>query len=169
MMMMTKYKLMLYGIPSSRKHNICIQNNTTHKLFALSLGLSDFVTLISIALSLFQQQSFLLVNTTLNTLMRLLRSTLHHGLLCLLVWVHDLPPQFGFLLPSTALCGTPPKPVEDCLVGFPRATLPVNKVLVAKKDFNFNLGNVLKTLSASHFPIKTCCYMRTDKRETDRN
>ena len=83
-------------------------NNDTYSVFPFSLGLSPFVTLISIALSLFQQQSFLLVKETLNTLCIDLRSTLHHGLGCLLVQVQDLPFQFGFLLPSTALCATPP-------------------------------------------------------------
>ena len=99
----------------------------THKVFALSFGLSDLVTLISIALNLFQQQSFLFVKATLYTFCMDPISTLHHGLFCLFVWVHDLPFQFGFLLPSTALFGDPPKPVEDCLVGLPRATLPVNQ------------------------------------------
>ena len=98
----------------------------------MSSGLSEFVTLISIDLNLFQQQSFLFVNATLNTLCVDCKSTLHHGLLCLFVWVHDLPPQFGFLLPSTALFDVPPKPVEDCLVGLPRATLTVDHKKVIK-------------------------------------
>ena len=97
------------------------------------------VTLISIALNLVQQQSCLLVNDTLYTLFIDPRSTLHHGLLCLFVWVHDLPFQFGFLLPSTALFDVPPKPVEDCLVGLPRATLPVNRILVATRRVNMSL------------------------------
>ena len=117
-------------------HSIC-----THKEFALSLGLSDFVTLISIALNLFQQQSCLFVNATRNTLCIAPKSTLHHGLFCLLVWVHDLPPQFGFLLPSTALFGDPPKPVEDCLVGLPRATLPVYKTQVVRSINRINYGS----------------------------
>ena len=95
------------------------------------------VTLISIDLNLFQQQSCLLVNETLYTLCMDPISTLHHGLLCLFVWVHDLPFQFGFLLPSTALFGDPPKPVEDCLVGLPRATLPVNQT----SNFEGELGS----------------------------
>ena len=118
-----------------------IYSTCTHKEFALSLGLSDFVTLISIALNLFQQQSFLFVNDTRNTLFIDPRSTLHHGLLCLFVWVHDLPPQLGFLLPSTALFGDPPKPVEDCRVGLPRATLPVNQTLVDRKANRTNYGS----------------------------